>query len=72
MDVNPDQHSQLIVNMFFDHSKKDAEEKIFVAVVKVTSKTIKVFVSRITFFHFYVYNNFCRPFKLSESRKDST
>ena len=29
MDVNPDQRSQLIVQMFFDLSKKDAEEKVF-------------------------------------------
>lgn len=29
MDVNTDQHAQLIVNMFFDLNKKDAEEKIF-------------------------------------------
>ena len=29
MDVKPDQHSQLIVNMFFDLNKRDAEEKVF-------------------------------------------
>ena len=33
MDVNPDQHSQLIVSMFFDLSKRDAEEKVFCRMV---------------------------------------
>ena len=50
MDVNPDQHSKLIVNMFFDLSKKDADEKVFCRCCESYFKDNKGF--RITHYFF--------------------